>query len=173
MFFFGQAKPGASDPIPPGPGQESVWDYPRPPRLEPCTKPLEIQFNGVTIARTDRALRVLETSHPPTYYFPPDDVVADYLEPNPSQSYCEWKGRAHYVNVVVNDRRLEKVGWYYPSPTPAFTDLQNYLAFYAEPMDACFVDGEQVQPQPGNFYGGWVTSAIVGPFKGSPGTWGW
>lgn len=161
------------NPIAPQPGQESVWDYPRPPRLEDTAKQIQIIFNGVTIADTHRAKRVLETSHPPVYYIPPEDIRQDCLIPVAHATYCEWKGEGAYYTVRVGDKQLEKVAWYYPKPTPAFESIRNYVAFYAAPMDACYVDGEKVTPQPGNFYGGWVTSDIVGPFKGEPGSWGW
>lgn len=160
-------------PIPPEPGQESVWDYPRPPRLEDTSKHIQIVLNGVTLVDTRQAKRVLETSHPPVYYIPPDDIQMTYLLPSARSTYCEWKGQGAYYHVVVGDRRLENVAWYYPTPTPAFASIQNYVAFYPAPMDACLVDGETVEPQPGNFYGGWITRDIVGPFKGAPGSWGW
>lgn len=163
----------SAQPIPPQPGQESVWDYPRPPRLEPVNKPIQIVFNGETIAQTDRAQRVLETSHPPVYYIPPEDIKTEYLISSPRGTFCEWKGRGAYYHVQVNDKRVDNVGWYYPDPTPAFASIKNYVAFYAGPMDACYVGGERVTPQLGNFYGGWITSEIVGPFKGEPGSWGW
>lgn len=159
--------------IEPGPGQESVWDYPRPPRLEDCPQRLRVVFNGELIADTQRGKRILETSHPPTFYFPPEDVRLDCLVPTTQKSFCEWKGWAGYYSVVVGSRTATHAVWSYPQPTPAYAALQDYLSFYAEPMDACFVDEEQVQPQPGNFYGGWITSRVVGPFKGIPGSWGW
>lgn len=160
-------------PIPPAPGQESVWDYPRPPRLEQTQRHIQVLFNGVTIADTRRAWRVLETSHPPTYYIPPEDIQMDYLQPGNGRSFCEWKGPAGYYSVVVDGRRAENAAWFYPNPTPDFTPIRNHVAFYAAQMDACTVDGERVQPQPGSFYGGWITSDVVGPFKGEPGSWGW
>jgi uncharacterized protein (DUF427 family) len=159
--------------IPPGPGQESVWDYPRPPRLEDTTKHLQIIFNGVTLADTHRAKRVLETSHPPVYYIPPDDIQRQYLVLADQRSYCEWKGQAAYYAIAIGDKKALNAAWFYPQPTPAFAAIRDYVAFYPQFMDSCFVDGENVQSQPGNFYGGWVTSDIVGPFKGEPGTWGW
>jgi uncharacterized protein (DUF427 family) len=159
--------------IPPGPGQESVWDYPRPPRLEPSARRIRVVFGGVTIADSTRALRVLETSHPPTYYIPLDDIVREQLEPVTGGTYCEWKGDASYFDVVSGDRRASRAAWTYKRPSRPFAALRDHVAFYAEPMEACFVDDEQVKPQPGNFYGGWVTSSIVGPFKGGPGTAGW
>ncbi len=160
-------------PVEPGPGQESVWDYPRPPRLEPTSKHIQVVFNGVVIADTTRAYRVLETSHPPVYYIPPADILQTCLEPTAGFSWCEWKGQAEYYTVVVGGRRAEAAAWYYANPTPAFAAIKNYVAFYAGPMDACYVDGEKVTPQPGEFYGGWITHDIVGPFKGEPGTGGW
>ena len=159
--------------IPPGPGQESVWDYPRPPRVEPVSKPIEVIFNDATIARTRRAFRVLETSHPPTYYLPPDDVRADLLVVSARRSFCEWKGAAGYFDVVVEGRRAADAAWSYPSPAPGFEDIAGHLAFYAPLMDRCLVAEEVVRPQPGGFYGGWVTSDIVGPFKGEAGTEFW
>lgn len=160
-------------PIKPGPGQESVWEYPRPPRLEATEKRIKIVFNDVVIADTRRAYRVLETSHPPVYYIPPDDIVAGVLVAVNGRSFCEWKGQASYYSVRVGDREAHKVAWTYPNPTSAFAPIKHYVAFYAGPMDACTVDGERVVPQPGDFYGGWITSDVVGPFKGEPGSWGW
>lgn len=159
--------------IEPQPGQESVWDYPRPPRLEPSPKHLQIVFNGIAIADTRRSQRVLETSHPPVYYIPPEDIKMEYLQPTPQQSFCEWKGMANYYTIAVGDKQAVNVAWYYPNPTPEFAAIQNYVAFYPAPMDACYADGEKVTPQPGNFYGGWITNDIVGPFKGVAGSWGW
>jgi uncharacterized protein (DUF427 family) len=159
--------------IEPAPGQESVWDYPRPPRLEDSDKHIKIVFNGVTIAETTRAKRVLETSHPPVYYIPPEDIQLEYFSKTPNSSFCEWKGRAGYYTITVEDRTVENAGWFYPNPTSTFAGIQDYVAFYPSKMDACYVNDEQVQSQPGDFYGGWITNDIVGPFKGSPGTWGW
>ncbi len=159
--------------IAPGPGQESVWDYPRPPRLEPSVKQIRVIFNGVTIAETRRAIRVLETSSPPVFYLPPEDIRMEYLSPTPHATFCEWKGRAAYYTVTVGEKQAENAAWYYPNPTPNFTPIRNYVAFYAGKMDACFVDGERVLPQAGDFYGGWITHDIIGPFKGEPGTRGW
>ncbi len=159
--------------IPPGPGQESVWDYPRPPKLERTAKRLEVIFEGVRIADTHRGYRVLETSHPPVYYLPPDDIATEYLREAGGGSYCEWKGRARYWDVVVGEAVAERVAWSYPDPTPRFASLKDHLAFYAGPMDECRVEGEPVTPQPGGFYGGWVTADLVGPFKGIPGSRGW
>lgn len=157
----------------PGAGQESVWDYPRPPRLEPVTRRVRVAFGGEVVADTVRAWRILETSHPPTYYLPPEDVRFEFVEPAEGGSYCEWKGHARYWTVRVGHREAPRVAWSYPEPTPAFAALRDHLAFYAAPMDACHVGEERVRPQPGRFYGGWITAELVGPFKGEPGTEGW
>lgn len=159
--------------IAPGPGQESVWDYPRPPALEDSPKHLKIVFNGEIVAETRGAKRVLETSHPPVYYLPPEDVRSEFLIPASGTSFCEWKGQAQYYTVRIGDREARNAVWYYADPTPAFAGIKGYLAFYPSRMDDCFVDDERVQAQPGDFYGGWVTRDIVGPFKGDPGTMGW
>ncbi len=159
--------------IPPGPGQESVWDYPRPPRVEPTSRRVRVVFGGVTIADTHRALRVLETSHPPTYYIPPDDIRMEYLTPTGKRSFCEFKGSAGYYTVQVGEKRAEHAAWSYARPSSGYEAIAGYVAFYPSRMDACYVDDEQVVAQEGDFYGGWITSDIVGPFKGGPGTWGW
>ncbi len=162
-------------PVPdrPAPGQESVWDYPRPPRLEPVEDLVEIDFGGTTIASTNAAFRVLETSHPPTYYLPSESFHPGSLRPATGSSFCEWKGAAQYLDVVAGDRVAERAGWTYPQPTPPFAAIKGYVAVYPALMDGCRVDGETVVAQPGGFYGGWVTSRVVGPFKGEPGTWNW
>jgi uncharacterized protein (DUF427 family) len=135
---------------------------------------VRVVLGGVTIADSRRALRVLETSHPPTYYVPPEDVLWECLEALPgSGSMCEWKGAAHYFSVTASGRRAERAAWSYADPTPAFSALKGYVAFYVRQMDACFVDDERALPQPGGFYGGWLTSDLVGPFKGEPGSEGW
>ena len=157
----------------PGPGQESVWDYPRPPRLEQTSKRLQVYFNGELIADTNNAYRVLETSHPPNYYIPPEDIKMDFLQRGDGRSWCEWKGKAGYYTVQVGKRSAPNAAWYYPDPTPAFIALKDHVAFYPQHMDRCLVDGEEVQPQPGRFYGGWITSDITGPFKGGSGTLNW
>ena len=160
-------------PLPIGPGQESVWDYPRPPRLERVEKPIEAFFAGERVVSTARAFRVLETSHPPVYYLPPEDVRMDLLRPAGGGSFCEWKGGAEYLDLVVGDRAAPKVAWRYPTPAAAFAPIAGYLAFYAAPLDRATVGGQAVESQPGGFYGGWVTPEIVGPFKGAPGSMGW
>lgn len=160
-------------PEPLEPGEESVWDYPRPPRLERETERIRVVFNGETIAETCKAWRVLETSHPPVYYIPPEDLRQEFLEVSERKSFCEWKGRASYVTLRVGARAVEDVGWLYAEPAPDFEPIRDHVAFYAGPMDRCMVGDEEAKPQPGGFYGGWVTSKIVGPFKGEPGTDGW
>jgi len=155
------------------PGQTSVWDYPRPPVAVPSDKRVVIVHRGVTIADTTRAIRTLETSHPPTYYLPPDDVLMAALQPAAGSSFCEWKGHARYFDVVVDGQRIERAAWSYPAPTEAFAGLRDHLAFYAAPFDGCFVGGEAVTPQPGGFYGGWITADLAGPFKGIPGSRFW
>jgi uncharacterized protein (DUF427 family) len=159
--------------IVPQEGQESVWDYPRPPRVEPSSKHVVVVFNGVTIAETNRAIRVLETSHPPVYYIPPADVDPQFLREATQHTYCEFKGTASYYSVVVNGKKQMNAAWYYPDPAPGYESIAGYIAFYPHHMDACFVDDEKVLQQAGYFYGGWITSEIVGPFKGMPGTSGW
>lgn len=159
--------------IEPGPGQESVWDYPRPPRIEETNRHIQVVFAGVVIADTRCAKRVLETSHPPVYYIPLEDIRMEYLAQTDRTSWCEWKGRASYYSITVNGRRATNAAWFYPEPEKAYSAIRNHVAFYPQQMDACYVDGEKVQPQPGGFYGGWITSDIVGPFKGGLGTVGW
>ncbi len=152
---------------------ESVWDYPRPPRLEPVAERIRVVFDGVAILDTQAAFRVLETSHPPTYYLPRADFSPGALAPAAGSSVCEWKGRAVYLDIVGPTRRAARAAWSYPDPTPAFAAIAGHVAIYAAAMDACFVGDEQARPQPGGFYGGWVTSWIAGPVKGEPGTEGW
>lgn len=164
---------GRQQRVEPGTGQESVWDYPRPPRLEPTGELVEVELGGRTIARTTRALRVLETSHPPTYYLPVEDFEPGALRAVDGGSFCEWKGQAAYFDVVSGDRVAERAAWHYPEPTRRFEALRGHVAVYPGLMDRCLVDGEVVQAQPGGFYGGWITSRVVGPFKGEPGTMGW
>lgn len=157
----------------PAAGQESVWDYPRPPSLEKVSERLRVLFNGKTVADTTGGYRVLETSHPPVYYIPPADIAEPFLRSAPGDSWCEFKGHAKYWSLDVYGRRAENAAWSYPAPSPGFSDIAGYLAFYASRVDACWVGDEQVQPQDGDFYGGWITSRIVGPFKGGAGTRGW
>lgn len=157
----------------PGPGQESVWDYPRPPRVEPSASFVEVALGGVTVASTRKAMRVLETSHPPVYYLPRNAFVAGALRPAPGTSYCEFKGTATYIDVVARGVIATRSGWTYPQPTAGFEQLQGHVAIYPAAMDRCSVDGEIARPQVGGFYGGWITRAVVGPFKGAPGSTGW
>ncbi len=159
--------------ISPGPGQESVWDYPRPPALRPCDKRVRILLQGDVLADTTGALCVLETSHPPSYYLPPADIDLRFLREISATSFCEWKGMASYFDIVGKGITHPRAAWTYRRPTAAFAELRDHIAFYAHVMDACYVGDEQVTPQPGNFYGGWITSDVVGPFKGEPGTMGW
>jgi uncharacterized protein (DUF427 family) len=159
--------------IRPSAGQESVWDYPRPPRLEATSKVLEVYFAGKLIAKTTRGYRVLETSHPPVYYIPPADVNQSFLQPSDGSSYCEFKGQASYYDVVADQQEAKQAAWYYPNPSPAFSPIAGFVAFYPSRMDRCLVDGEIVTPQEGNFYGGWISHDVVGPFKGEPGTMFW
>lgn len=161
-------------PIPPGPGQESVWDYPRPPRVEPSARVARVELGGETVAESSRALRVLETAGAPTIYFPPEDVRSDLLEVVGDHStFCEWKGTATYFDVVVGDERAARAAWTYRDPKAGYEQLRDYIAFYPGRVGAAWLGDERVRPQPGRFYGGWVTNDIVGPFKGEPGTEGW
>jgi uncharacterized protein (DUF427 family) len=153
-------------------GQESVWDYPRPPRVERVEARVQIDLGGVRIVDTDDVVRVLETSHPPVYYLP-IAAFGDALEPTDGASFCEYKGAARYFDVRGGDAAAERAGWNYPRPLPGYEELSDRVAVYAGAMDRATVDGEVVQPQPGGFYGGWVTSNIAGPFKGVPGSRGW
>lgn len=157
----------------PGPGQESVWDYPRPPRLEPTAARLVIVLGGETVVDTVHGLRVLETSHPPTYYLPVAEFRPGSLRPASGRSVCEWKGAARYFDVLGGDRVAERAAWGYDDPDPRYAALAGHVAVYPALMDRCTVDGETVLPQPGGFYGGWITSQVVGPFKGEPGTTFW
>jgi uncharacterized protein (DUF427 family) len=169
-FAAAMWKPKRTEPMP---GQESVWDYPRPPQLEKVNARLCVIFNSQIIAETTSGFRVLETSHPPVYYIPPDDIVLPYLRSAPGNSWCEFKGHAKYWSLDVQGKRAENVAWSYPSPSPAFSSIAGFLAFYASRVDECWVDDERVQPQEGDFYGGWITSRVVGPFKGAVGTRAW
>jgi len=159
--------------IEPGPGQESVWDYPRPPRVEETAERVTVDFGGARVVDTVRAVRVLETSHPPVYYVPREDVADGALLPAAGSSFCEFKGRAAYLDVVAGAAVAPRAAWYYPTPEPGYELLVGRVALYPGRMDACTVAGETVVAQEGDFYGGWITSRVVGPFKGAPGTLGW
>lgn len=152
---------------------ESVWDYPRPPRIDPSTEHVVVRHAGKVLADTTASLRVLETSHPPTYYLPVSSFADGVLRPGHGSSWCEWKGRADYHDLVVGDEVLPAVAWSYPTPSRGFEALLDHVALYPGRVDRCTVDGEEVEPQPGTFYGGWITSRVVGPFKGAPGSLGW
>lgn len=156
--------------VAPGPGQESVWDYPRPPVVVADQRRVQVGASEPLLADSIAALRVLETASPPTFYLPPGDVDRERLVPAPGSSLCEWKGRARYW--ALSDRPDEPIGWDYPAPFAEFELLTDHLAFYPARI-RCLVDGQVVRPQEGGFYGGWVTSEIVGPFKGDRGTQGW
>jgi len=157
----------------PKPGQESVWDYPRPPRVEPCKHRVRVEFNGEAIADTTRAWRLLETSHPPAYYIPREDVQCEFVQASSRRTFCEFKGEACYWDLKIGTRISRDAAWSYESPNHPYDALRDCLAFYPSRVDACFVDDERVQPQTGDFYGGWITSNIAGPFKGGPGTSHW
>ncbi len=172
-----RGRPDASEIVVPGPGEESVWDYPRPPRVEAAPERVRVDFAGRTIADSARALRVVETAGAPVYYIPRDDVAMDCLEPAAGWSLCEWKGIARYWDLVAGDRRSEAAAWSYPDPLTdlgqGYERLRDHLAFYPGRVDTCWLDDEPVTAQPGGFYGGWVTPRIVGPIKGLPGSEGW
>ena len=152
---------------------ENVWDYPRPPALVPCERRVRVEIGGELLADSTRALRVLETSHPPTIYLPPEDVRADLLVPVGRSSFCEWKGDATYFDVVAGDRVERAAAWTYRSPVARYAALRDFVSLYPGRMDACHLDDELVDAQPGDFYGGWITRDLEGPFKGGPGTRGW
>ena len=153
---------------------ERVWDYPRPPAVAPCDRRVCLELAGEVLAASDRALRVLETSHPPTIYLPPEDVRFDLLaDSRQGATWCEFKGTARYVDAVVGGRHVTAVGWSYPSPTAGYEALRDHVAFYPGRVDAAWIGDERVQAQESDFYGGWITSDLIGPFKGPPGTRGW
>jgi uncharacterized protein (DUF427 family) len=155
------------------PSSESVWDYPRPPRIEPARRRVRVIVDGVTIADSRAALRVLETSHPPVYYVPPGDVRMELLEPSTRHSLCEYKGVASYRNLRAGSRSVVDVCWLYLQPLAGYEPLAGHIAFYPGRVDACYLDDELVTAQEGDFYGGWISSEVRGPFKGGPGTTGW
>ena len=159
--------------VEPGPGRESVWDYPRPPRVEESTERVEVELGGRVVAATDTSWRVLESSHPPTYYLPRPAFLDGVLRDADGASWCEWKGAASYYDLVGGDRVARRAAWTYLTPTPGFTAIRGAVAVMPGLVDRCTVDGETVRPQAGGFYGGWVTDRVEGPFKGEPGTLGW
>jgi uncharacterized protein (DUF427 family) len=156
-----------------GPGQESVWDYPRPPIIEREDRRIRIEHDGCILVNSIGAYRVLETSSPPVYYMPLDDVQTQYLEPSEHTTLCEWKGIANFWSIRVDDRYVENAAWSYPEPWTGYGDIQHYIGFNAHKVDACFVGSHKVKPQPGKYYGGWITPEVVGPFKGIPGSKQW
>lgn len=158
--------------IEPAAGQESVWDYPRPPKLVQDSRIVEVVCSKTTIARSSRCFRILETASPPTFYIPPVDVRVELLVEAPGNSFCEWKGAATYWSLQIEGDQIPSVAWSYPNPAAPYAALRGCFSFYPSRVD-CFVDGERVRPQAGKFYGGWITNDVVGPFKGEPGTAGW
>jgi len=160
-------------PVKPGKGEESVWDYPRPPAIESFSGSVEVYSEQGLLAGTSQCFRVLETSHPPVFYLPWESANHDYLTPSNHQSFCEWKGMALYLDLHLRSGIVKNVAWYYPNPNERYSNLKNHLSFYPSKVDSCYVNGEKVKAQKGDFYGGWITSNIVGPFKGETGTWGW
>jgi uncharacterized protein (DUF427 family) len=159
-------------PVQSGPGQESVWGFPRPPSIEDSTRHILVRKNGIVLAETRSAKRVLETSHAPTYYIPRRDVAMHHLAESSNQTVCEWKGSATYFDLMAGGFSIQSVAWTYENPTPGFIEIHGYLAFYPDRLE-CYLDGEQALAQAGGFYGGWITSDVVGPFKGEPGTRNW
>lgn len=168
--WTGEARPPFAER--PGPGQESVWDYPRPPVIDPDPRHVLVRTGATVLADTRRAVRVLETASPPTFYLPPEDVATEHLERAAGSSRCEWKGEAVYWDVLLPGERLERVAWSYPEPFEEFQVIRDWLSFYPARVE-CRVGGHRVEPQPGRFYGGWVTPELVGPFKGEPGSGSW
>ncbi len=166
-------QPHHTEPDPIGPGQESVWDYPRPAICEPTDRRIQIIHRGVELVDSKSAWRTLETSHPPTYYIPQSDIAMEYLKRNSRRSMCEWKGSARYFDIVAGDDHIEAGAWCYPEPSPSFAPIRDFLAFYPDPLDQCLVDGEKITPQPGQFYGGWISQYEAGPFKGGPNSRFW
>ena len=153
--------------------KENVWDYPRPAICQPHKGKIEVIINNKTIAKTNNAFRVIETSHPPTYYFPPNDVDMNLLKKNKINSFCEWKGTAYYLDLHLDTLRIINIGWFYISPSREFHSIKNYISFYASKAERCIVNGELVKKQDGEFYGGWITKNLKGPFKGALGTSLW
>jgi len=172
-YRFAGRVPAGVTPVVPGPGQESVWDYPRPPRVETVADRVRVVVGGEVIADTVRALRVLETTGAPVYYLPREDVRMDRLRPSAGTSQCEWKGTASYWSCETAGRRFADVAWSYERPKTGFEALAGHLAFYAGRVDEAWVGDERATPQPGGFYGGWLTRRITGPVKGEPGSFGW
>jgi uncharacterized protein (DUF427 family) len=170
--FAGRVPPGVT-PVVPGPGQESVWDYPRPPRIEPLPERVWVVIDGVVVADATGAYRVLETAGAPVYFVPRGDVRVDLLHASQHTSVCEWKGTASYWSFGAGAAGRRDVAWSYERPNPGYEAIAGCVAFYASRVDEAWVGDERATPQPGGYYGGWVTSRIVGPIKGGPGSWSW
>ena len=168
--YRGEGRPPFASPV--AEGQESVWDYPRPPRVEKDSRHILVRLNQQTIAETHSAYRILETASPPTFYLPRNDIQMEHLQSVSSSSFCEWKGQATYWTVIHGGQSMRNAGWSYEDPFPGFEAIAGYIAFYAWQLE-CFVDGGRAMPQPGHLYGGWVTPEVVGPFKGETGSEGW
>lgn len=166
----GQTRPEFA--IEPGPGQESVWDYPRPPAVVPDSRHVVVRYGERVLADSRATIRVLETASPPTFYIPPADVNFTLLQPDQGHTFCEWKGQADYFRLEADGQVVSHIAWCYPEPFDGFAAIKDHVSFYPEKC-ACFVDGERVLAQGGGYYGGWVTPEIVGPFKGHGGTSGW
>lgn len=160
-------------PLKPNKGQESVWDYPRPPKVEKFYKTIEVFFNDTLILQTNNAFRVLETSHPPVYYLPLEGLKGHYLHKSDKKTHCEFKGTGSYYDIKVGQKTAANAAWFYDNPRGEFAVLKNTIAIYAQKMDKCTIENVLVEPQPGAFYGGWITPQIIGPFKGIEGSWGW
>lgn len=166
--MFSNSKP---TPEPIKPGEESVWDYPRPPKIEKISNEIKVVFNGKTVIESIGGYRILETSHPPTYYIDPTGIKSEYFkESGGSSSFCEWKGSATYYDIIVDGETTQRAVWTYKNPSGMYEDIKDHLAVYAAKVDFCTLDGEVVVPQPGQFYGGWITKNIKGPFKGVSGS---
>lgn len=168
--YTGRERPSFADK--PRPGQRSVWDFPRPPAIEPDGRRVMVRYGDIVIAETTSALTVLETASAPGFYLPIDDVRMDLLRPIPRRTVCEWKGSAHYFDLELPGGVVPEVGWSYPQPRAAFAAIAEFISFYPARVE-CYLDDERVEPQPGGFYGGWVTADLAGPIKGAPGTAGW
>lgn len=160
-------------PIKPKQGQESVWDYPRPPKVEPFSSHIRISHQSQTLIDTNRSFKLMETSHPPTYYLPISDFKQGVLRENEHRTFCEFKGVANYFDLIIDGNIFHNIGWTYHLPNKYYLMLKDHISLYASKLDACYVNNEKVSAQEGDFYGGWITSNIVGPFKGAPGTYGW
>ncbi len=169
--------PPAERIVKPGPGQESVWDFPRPPRVEQVGSSVRVTAFGRTIAETARACRIVETAGAPCYYLPPDDCERSLLVRTSEWSFCEWKGVAYAFDLVDGNAKIRAAAWSYPEPLTdlgaGYERIAGYFAFYAAKVDGCYVGDEKVTPQGGGYYGGWITANLTGPIKGDPGSGNW